>query len=107
MRLGGDHQLVARAGDELAEQRLRFAARVHVGAIEEVDACLAATREHAPRCRFVRVTAERHGAKAQPRDLNTRATESAIFHASGLITGSRRRSKPARAGLPADSEGAE
>jgi len=42
VRLGGDHQLVAVAFDELAQDALGLAARVDVRRVEEVDARVAA-----------------------------------------------------------------
>jgi hypothetical protein len=58
--LAGDHQFVAVAGHELTEQRFGAPAPVDIGAVEEVDAGVAAAGIECGRSRFVGVAAKGH-----------------------------------------------
>ena len=82
--LGGDHQVVAAAADQLAQHLLGLAVVVLVGGIEEVDAGIARGAEHATRFGGVGVAAEGHRAEAKLGHLHAAAAEDAIFHPGSL-----------------------
>jgi hypothetical protein len=81
MGLGGEHELVALARDELAQDGLGLAPRIDVGGVEEVDAGVAAALVEGARRGLIGFAAEGHRAEAQLRHLNTRVPERAIVHA--------------------------
>ena len=72
--LGDDHQLVAFMLHQPSQDFLGAAFGVAVGAVEEVDAQLAAGTIHLRGLRFVRIAAERHRAVTQRRYFNSRST---------------------------------
>ena len=87
--LGRDHQRIAPALDQLAEQLLAAAhAAVEIGGVDEVAAALDVHVDHRPgffvaRSPAAAADAERHGAERQRRNPQARAAEQAIvvqFH---------------------------
>ena len=67
--LGGDDQPVALLGDDLAQDALRLSAGVNIGAVEKVDAGLAAAAVDGLARPAVGFFPERHGPQAKLRDL--------------------------------------
>src|SRR5262245_52402200 len=68
--LSGDHHVVAAGCDQLAQDLLRAPAGIYIGAVEKVDAGLAAALEHRRGGSLVGVAAERHDAEAEGRNAD-------------------------------------
>jgi hypothetical protein len=91
--LGRQDDLVAPAPDGRAEYRFGSAARVDVGAVEQVDAGVETDVDDAARTRDIGVApgaeqrafaAEGAGAEAEGRDLEARVAQIAVFHGVSL-----------------------
>jgi len=87
--LGREDELVALPLQPLADDLLRearglcpAAQRVDVRRVEECDAAGRGAVEDAERGRLVALQSERHGAEAEPADLQPRPAESRVFHRS-------------------------
>jgi aryl-alcohol dehydrogenase-like predicted oxidoreductase len=80
--LGGDDQPVALLGDDLAQDALRLAAGVNIGAVEKVDAGLAAAAVDGLARPAVGFLPERHGPQAKLRDLDPGGPQIHILHFS-------------------------
>ena len=83
MHLGGEHDVVAAAaGERLADDLLRLAARVDVGGVDEVDAGVEGRVDDRDALVVVRVApgAEHHRPEAERGDLDAGAAERAVVH---------------------------
>ena len=82
VHLGGQHDVVAPAGDGLAYDLLGLAGGVNVGSVDEVDARVDGPVDDAGALFVVlgAPPAEHHGAEAQGRDSDAGAPERSKFH---------------------------
>ena len=86
---GQDHVLAPLLTDrakEIAHDFFRLTGGINVGSINEIDARVEGTLNYAVALFVVGVppSAEHHGAQAQGTDLDSGATESAVFHGANL-----------------------
>src|SRR5579859_719931 len=79
---GGEYPMIAVGRDELAGNALRFAFRILVGGVDEIDTGIVCGADDAARLLFVGAIAEHHGAEAQWRNLQSAVAELAVFHAT-------------------------
>src|SRR4051812_31284695 len=93
--LGGDHEIVAAAAHQPAEDLFRLALAVLVGGIEEVDAEIPHRLEHLGRGRLVGIAAEGHGAEAQLGDLHSGTAKGLVVHRLSLLDRSQEAGSPA------------
>ena len=76
----GDHYLVAAIRDQPTQDLLGASVLIHVRAVKDVNAHIAAAAEHRFRSLLVGLTAERPGAHTQFRDLDARVPQETILH---------------------------
>lgn len=97
--LRGEHHVVAPAGERLAGDLLRLAARVDVGGVDEVDTGVEGGVDDPGAVAGVLVAplAEHHRPGAVRRDLYARRAKGAVAHGATLTT-SRALGPPAREG---------
>ena len=97
--LGGEHDSVAPAAQRLADDLLRFAVRVHVRRVDEVDASVEGLMNDPYRLLVIRIApgTEHHRSQAVRTHLDPRATERAHSHGCHVATKRRAPSQTASA----------
>ena len=78
--LGGQHHLVAPVLEGLAHDALGFAAVVHIGGVDEIDAAIQGLVNDADGFFLVGGATEHHGAQAQARNLDAGSWQDGIVH---------------------------